>query len=145
MAVMEHVFSDKMAAMVTALDTDAPPLERFEQFIRRFVELMGNDNNLRVLLQRELLDGDEVRLKFLAERLFVAPFEAVTSLAKSVSSKTDPYMLAISVVGLVLFHFETATLRNFLPGGDDKRNNYDNITEHVTQLLQMALGGGATR
>lgn len=141
LAVMEFVFADKIESIASSLDHSAPPLTQLKQFVAHLVSLMGNDPSLRALLQRELLDGDEVRLKLLAERLFMAPFEAITILAKSLSSKADPHMLVVSMVGLVLFHFETAPIRRFLPGGQSQHNDFDVISDHITQLLSMALGG----
>ena len=141
MAVMEFVFADKVQSIVNAVDHKSPPLQRLEQFVSYFVSLLGNDPSLRLLLQRELLDGDEARLKLLTERLFLAPFEAIKGLAKNLSSRGDPHMLAVSMIGLVIFHFETTPIRNFLPGGQSQHNDLDVISTHITQLLSMALEG----
>ena len=137
---MAYVFADKAEGITKVLDEDGPPLERLEQFITRFVELMGNDPDFRALLQRELLDGDEVRLKLLAEQVFIGPFQAITALAKELAPDCDPHMLAISMAGLVLFHFETAPIRRFLPGGKTEHNDLNVIAQHVTRLLIKTLG-----
>lgn len=137
---MEYVFADKAEGITMALDGNGAPLERLEQFVTRFVELMGNDPNFRALLQRELLDGDEARLKLLAERVFIGPFQAITGLAEDLAPDCDPHMLAISMAGLVLFHFETAPIRRFLPGGQSKHNDLKVVAQHVTRLLSKALG-----
>ncbi|MBL4585261.1 MAG: TetR/AcrR family transcriptional regulator [Pseudomonadales bacterium] len=140
LAVMEHVFADKVENIVNSLDRTSPPQNQLTQFVSHFVALMGNDLSLRTLLQRELLDGDEARLKLLTERLFVGPFEAIASFAKNLSSKSDPYMLAISMVGLIIFHFETAPIREYLSDSDRPENDFELISNHVTQLLSSALG-----
>jgi AcrR family transcriptional regulator len=139
---MEYVFADKAEGITMALDGNGTPLERLEQFVTRFVELMGNDPNFRALLQRELLDGDETRLKLVAEQVFSRPFQAMTALAEDLAPDCDAHMLAISMAGLVLFHFETAPVRRFLPGGRSKHNDPKIIAKHVTRLLTKALGGG---
>jgi AcrR family transcriptional regulator len=136
---MEYVFADKAKGITMALDGNGTPLERLEQFVTRFVELMGNDPSFRVLLQRELLDGDEARLKLLAERVFIGPFQAITALAEDLAPDCDPHMLAISMTGLVLFHFETAPIRRFLPGGKSKHNELKVVARHITRLLSKTL------
>ncbi len=93
---------------MTSIKADGTPLERLEQFISHFVELMGNDPNFRSLLHRELLDGDKIRLKLLADKVFTKPFLAMTELTEELDPEGDPYMMAISIAGLVLFYFETA-------------------------------------
>jgi len=136
---MEYVFADKAEEMTIALDGDGAPLERLEQFIIRFVELMGSDPSFRALLQRELLDGNETRLKLLAERVFVGPFQAITALAKDLDPDCDPHMLAISMTGLVLFHYEIEPLSSFLPGGRRGKRHKRKITNHLTDLLTKAF------
>ena len=142
LGAMEHVFADKAEGIDEALSGTGTPLERLELFVTRFVELMGSDPNFRALLQRELLDGDEKRLELLAERVFLGPFEAVTALAKDLAPECDPHMLAISMAGLVLFHFDTAPIRRFLPGGQPEHNDLSVVAKHITHLLSKALGAG---
>lgn len=137
---MGYLFADKAEGITMAINGNGTPFERLEQFVTRFVELMGNDPNFRALLQRELLDGDEARLKLLAERVFIGPFQAITALAEELAPDCDPHMLAISMAGLVLFHFETAPIRRFLPGGQPKHNDLNVVARHVTRLLGKALG-----
>ncbi|MBV1915313.1 MAG: TetR/AcrR family transcriptional regulator [Pseudomonadales bacterium] len=140
MAVMEFVFADKVKNIAPPPEDNSPASRQLEHFVGNFVNLLASDPCLRALLQRELLDGDEARLKLLAKRLFIGPFEAIATFAKSLSSNSDPHMLAVSMIGLLLFHFETIPIREFLPSGEDKHNNTEVITSHVTQLLTTALG-----
>jgi len=137
---MEYVFVDKAEGITAALEGSGTAFERLERFVSRFVKLMGDDPHFRALLQRELLDGDEARLKLLAEQVFIGPFQAISALAKELAPDCDPHMLAISMTGLVLFHFETAPIRRFLPGGEGEHNDLDVIARHVIRLLGKALG-----
>jgi len=137
---MAYVFADKAEGITASLEGSGTAFERLERFVSRFVELMGNDPHFRALLQRELLDGDEARLKLLAEQVFIGPFQAISALAEELAPDCDSHMLAISMVGLVLFHFETAPIRRFLPGGQIEHNDLDFIVHHVTRLLGKALG-----
>lgn len=139
---MAHAFTDKAAGITAALEGSGTSLERLERFVDSFTGLMGDDPDFRALLQRELLDGDEIRLKLVAERVFLGPFQAMTALAEELAPECDPHMLAISMAGLVLFHFETAPVRRFLPGGRPEHNDPKIIARHVTRLLSRAFGDG---
>lgn len=139
---MAHAFADKAAGITEALEGKGTATQRLERFIASFTRLMGEDPDFRALLQRELLDGDETRLKLVAEEVFSRPFRAMTALAEELAPECDAHMLAISMAGLVLFHFETAPVRRFLPGGRARHNDPKTIARHVTQLLTQALGGG---
>ncbi|MCB1830120.1 MAG: TetR/AcrR family transcriptional regulator [Gammaproteobacteria bacterium] len=139
---MAHAFADKAAGITEALEGKGTAAQRLERFIASFTRLMGEDPDFRALLQRELLDGDETRLKLVAEEVFSRPFRAMTALAEELAPEIDAHMLAISMAGLVLFHFETAPVRRFLPGGRARHNDPKTIARHVTQLLTRAFGGG---
>ncbi len=140
LAAMGYAFSDKAVGITDALQSDGKPAERLERFIDSFTKLMASDPNFRALLQRELLDGDETRLRLLAEQAFLEPFQAMTELARDLAPDCDAHMVAISMAGLVLFHFETAPVRQFLPGGAKRHNDPKVVAKHVIRLLGRAFG-----
>jgi len=140
LAAMSHAFSDKAVGITDALRSEGSPTESLERFIKSFTKLMGNDPDFRALLQRELLDGDENRLKLLAEQAFLEPFQAMMELARDLAPDCDAHLVAISMAGLVLFHFETAPVRQFLPGGAVRHNDPKVVAKHVTRLLGRAFG-----
>jgi hypothetical protein len=79
-------------------------------------------------------------LTLVAEQVFREPFVAISDLAKELAPDCDPHMLAISMIGLILFHFETEPVRRFLPGGQDTHDRPDVVADHVKRLLSRALG-----
>lgn len=139
LAVMAHAFADKSMAILGALDGEREPLERLEHFIRRFTALMAADASFRSLLMRELLDGDEPRLRLLAQTVFQRPFQALAELAKELAPEFDPSRLSVSVVGLVLFPMLTAPLGRFLANGPES-DDHEALARHVLQVLGKALG-----
>ena len=98
-------------------------------------------SDFRALLQRELLDGDEMRLKLLAKEVFREPFIAMEDLADELVPGCDTHMVAISMASLILYHLETAPIRRYLPGGKARHNKPTVIAEHVTRLLLHGLTG----
>ncbi|WP_156491650.1 TetR/AcrR family transcriptional regulator, partial [Oleiphilus sp. HI0123] len=84
-ATIYHHFPDKKALYLSSIEASfkdiAPKLEaalqpvgseeeQLRRFIFQFTELMANDENLRLLLQRELLEADEERISLLANNVF---------------------------------------------------------------------------
>jgi len=138
-AAMGYAFADKATGIASALDSSGTALDRLERFITSFTELISDDPDFRALLQRELLDGDEERLRLLANQVFEKPFQAMTQLAEELATDCDAHMLAISMAGLVLFHFESAPVRQFLPGGLQGHDQPAFIAGHVIQLLTRAV------
>ena len=139
-ATIGHAFADKASSIQTALDNTGTPEQRLERFVTNFTKQMASDPDFRALLHRELLDGDEKRLKLLAENVFIEPFNAIKKLAQDMALDCDAHMLAISMAGLILFHFETESIRRYLPGGLKKHNDPKVIAQHVIGLLTGEFG-----
>ncbi len=140
LAAMEHAFSDMALSIQSTLDIKGTPEERLVHFTTNFTDQMARSPELRILLQRELLDGDDERLKLLANLVFVKPFKVIKELARELGLDCDAHLLAISMAGLILFHFETESIRRYLPGGLKKHNDPKVIGKHVAKLLTGMLG-----
>ncbi|MEE9493719.1 MAG: TetR/AcrR family transcriptional regulator [Gammaproteobacteria bacterium] len=138
---MARAFEDKAQGFSTVLTVTGTPEKRLAGFVQMFTTLMSKDPEFRALLQRELLDGDEVRLKQLAREVFHEPFIAMESLAEELVPGCDTHMVAISIASLILYHLETAPIRRYLPGGKTRHNKPDVISRHVTSLLLHGLKG----
>lgn len=132
---IEASFSTKVSGLTDALSEQGNSQEQLERFITQFTLLMSEDSHFRRLLQRELLDGDEARLRILAKDVFQQQFKGIIELAKRLSPDCDHHMMAISMVSLVLFHLETTPIRPFLTGGKAEHNEPEYIAKHVTQVL----------
>lgn len=122
-----------------ALQSNLSPLERLNGFVTGFAALAAGDEEFRKLMQRELLDGDDARLELLAEHVFRQPHAAIVALARELATDLDPYMLADSVIGLVLFSFQTAPLRRHLAGRVERPERPEDIARHVMTLLRRVF------
>ncbi len=139
LSAMAQVFLDKAESLGKILSSSAPPEERLTQFISRFCELVYQDNDFSMLIQREMMDGDEARLQLLATEVYHALFQGVTGLCQELDSQNDPYLLAISIIGLVMYHFQTAAIRPYLPSSKRQHSDPQVIARHVTQLVLQGL------
>jgi len=138
---MTRAFEDKAQGFAEALTVTGTPKKRLAGLVLIFTTLMSKDPEFRALLQRELLDGDEVRLKQIANEVFREPFIAMEALADELAPGCDAHMVAISIASLILYHLETAPIRRYLPGGKARHNKPDVISQHVTSLLLHGLKG----
>jgi AcrR family transcriptional regulator len=138
---MARAFEDKAQGFAEALTVTGTPKKRLAGFVQIFTTLMSKDPYFRLLLQRELLDGDEQRLKLLAKEVFREPFIAMEELAEELVPGCDTHMVAMSIASLILYHLETAPIRRYLPGGKARHNKPDVIADHVTRLLLNGLKG----
>lgn len=142
LAAMSHLFKDKSAVLAEALATPEQPLVRLNRFVDVTVDILGRNHELLALLQRERLDGDEARLKLIAEEVFAGPIKALTELAKELAPAYDPQMVAVSICALVMFHLETASIQRFIPGWRATHDNPEVIAKHVRTLLTQMFADG---
>ena len=139
LAAMAQAFEDKGDSLENILGSNATPEKRLAQFISRFCELVYQDNDFSMLIQREMMDGDESRLQLLATEVYHDLFQGVTGLCQELNSQYDPYLLAISIVGLVMYHFQTAAIRPYLPHSKEQHSDPQVVAHHVTQLVLQGL------
>ena len=139
LSAMAQVFLDKAESLEKILSSNVAPEKRLAQFISRFCELVYQDNDFSMLIQREMMDGDESRLQLLATEVYHDLFQGVTGLCQELDLQYDPYLLAISIVGLVMYHFQTTAIRPYLPHSKEQHSDPQVVAHHVTQLVLQGL------
>ncbi len=139
LAAMVQVFVDKAATLETILSSSETPEKRLAQFISSLCELIHQDNDFSMLIQREMMDGDEARLQLLATEVYQDLFQGVTGLCRELDPQHAPYLLAISIIGLVMYHFQTAVIRPYLLYSEELHSDPQVIAKHVTQLVLQGL------
>ncbi len=141
-AAVQQAFASREFVLSEILSLDIPVQEKLHRFIKRICDFMQEDRDFSALIHREILDGDgdETRLQLLAGHVFQTFFSNVIRMAKELAPDRDPHLLAISIFGLVAYHYQTTPIRIFLPGGKPEHNDSDVVANHVTSLLLMGLG-----
>lgn len=140
LAVMNYVFSDKLKEPLAVLNSDDPPLERLQRFVATLVRDLNNDRDLLLLLQRERIDGDEVRWKLLIDQLFTPPILALNRLLEKLAPDRDTTLLAMSITGMVMHHLETLSTAHLMPGWKSEYADPDYLTRHLCGLLRAMFG-----
>jgi len=137
---MRYAYADQAESFNLVLRQEGSPKQRLRSFVVKLTEYLYAEPDIRRLLQRERLDGDDRRLKLLAENLFREQFEGMSALAEDLAPQFDPHLWAISIAGLVMYHIETATLRKFLPGTRKRHDDPAVVADHVVRFILFGSG-----
>ncbi|MFH0784866.1 MAG: TetR/AcrR family transcriptional regulator [Pseudomonadota bacterium] len=137
--VVAHECREKAAALKTDADNPASPWEQIEKFINNLTRLAATDEDFMRLMQWVRLDCDEIRRQKLAEHVFRDLFVDVYDLAAKLNTRFDAHMLAMSIVGLVLFSLESRKISKFMPGHRPEQDDPAVLSQHVIELLQLGL------
>jgi TetR/AcrR family transcriptional regulator len=136
---LEYAFAKKVQDLSGSISASSNPEEQLTCFISFWVETFGRDITLRSLLQREMADAEQSRIKLLAEHVFKPVFREVGDSIQRVSNGLDQHLLFISIIGLVMYHFELSAMRKLLPGYDAEHDQPEKITKHIKTLLLNGL------
>lgn len=147
--VVAYAFKEKVALLKAVLEGKGEAPERLNAFIFQFARMLATEKDFHRLLQWVLLDGGGQRLHKLVDNVFQEWFVAVRDLARKLDSTLDPHLLAISIIGLLAFPFETKLARRFLPDYRPQYEKPDVIAQHAVDLLRNGLlgrgpGGGGS-
>jgi AcrR family transcriptional regulator len=138
-ASLAHMFSERMSPLEGLLKQHASPDDRLEAFVSWFVQVIFGEEPFTRLILRELLDGTEERLEYLAKTVFKEPFALLTNLIADCADTPDPVMTAASAASLVLGNYQLARVLPHLPGGRPEHSTIDTVTRHVLMVLRATF------
>ena len=139
-AAIAETFENKSELLLQALTGQGKPIVRLEHFVTRLSEMLHDDPEFRRLMQRELLDGDEERLRYLAKEVFESLFRHMMALLTELKPDCDAHNLAVIIDGMVQKPFELNPLDRFFPGSHQKHIHPAYITSQVMDVLSAYLG-----
>jgi AcrR family transcriptional regulator len=135
-----HEFRERAAVLKDMLAGNGTPWVRLERFVAGLARMMAKDKEFLRLMLWVLLDSDESSQSTLAEQVFRNMFATLHDLARELEPHRDAHLLAISILGLVIFHFQTGAIRKFMPGNRPQQDNPKELARHVVGLLRNGLG-----
>lgn len=135
-----QAFREQEEVLMRALGSSGSPWARIEAFITDLARHLAANRGFLRLMQWVQLDSDEARQHKLAESVFKPLFTALHALAKELDPSRDPHLLAISIIGLVIFHFQTGNGHKFMPGYSASHDDPEVLARHVYRLLREAVG-----
>lgn len=133
-ASIKHAFAERTQELNPLLEQFERGEETVRGIVRWFVGLVAGDKIFRRLLHRELLEGDEGRLKLITEQVLRAPFEKISATLEQVYPNADAPFVGISTISIVLGHLELAPLRGYL-GVPDSGYSVDELADRIGSLL----------
>ncbi|MYZ50913.1 TetR/AcrR family transcriptional regulator [Malikia spinosa] len=137
-----YAFMEKVGPLKSLLVSAVEPWSRLEAFVIHFTRMLAREKDFRRLMQWVLLDSNEPRLQSLVDCVFRDLFNALGNLATELVPGRDAHLLVVSMFGLVIYPFETLSVRRFLPGYTDQQEDPEVIARHVIGLLRHGLGAG---
>ncbi|MBF0628826.1 MAG: TetR/AcrR family transcriptional regulator [Magnetococcales bacterium] len=137
---LEYAFADKVDNLAAELTTADHPEGRLRRLVAFWIDILGGDVILRALLQREMSDADEQRLRLLLDRIFRPVYEGSETIISALArDRVDGHFLFFAILGLVLSHYQLAPIRKRLPGARPEHEAVDWIAAQIAQLLYRGL------
>lgn len=136
---VKHAFATKTSVAQSLIESSGDPIANLEHFITWFVQTLDRETDFQKLLQWVLLDSNPVRMQNLVKGVFSDLFMVTRKLSEKFSPPYDPHMLSISIIGLVLCHFQSQEGRQFLPGNKSVHDKPKVISAHIIKLLKNGL------
>ena len=138
-ATIQYVFSEKIAAVSGLVKgADAPEI-KLERLITWLTLQFAENPVMMRLLQRELLDGDQQRIKVLTENVIAAPFDEIQSLMQKLAPDRDPRLSAFSIVSLIMGFADLSPVFESLAGRRQRRKSLLEFADHTTQMVLYGL------
>ena len=140
LAVVEDCFSQRVTPLLPGSHASEPdPWLRLEAFISAFVALLVKVPSFQRLMQWVALDRNETRARQMTERVFEPFFLSVADLLPVTLSEDERHALAVSVMGLMVFPFETQVARQWLPGYQAPAQTSAQLVQHILKLLKAGV------
>jgi len=136
---LAYVFREKTAPMEIALSDHKTPREQFRFFIGWFVHLIFEDPIFSRLLFRELLDGSSERIEYLYKTVFNHPFSILSRIIQDYSGNSDASTLTVSVIGMILGHYQLSKILPYSPEKMVTHENPDYLIMHFITLLEKSI------
>lgn len=140
--VVAYAFQEKVESLNAIVAGGGAPWGRLESVVAQFTSILAKEGDFRRLMQWVLLDSHALRLQSLVDSVFRDLFNVLHKLASELAPDRDAHLLVVSIFALVIYPFETQTMRRFLPGYQPQHEVPEVIAQHIVGLLRNGLGAG---
>ena len=134
-AAVRFLHREKIAGLNSIVQLAACPREKLRLLVRQMLELLDADPHFRHIYFRELMEGDDSRLKELADSVFAEIPEVLGELLQELAPHLDNHLMMMSLAGLVFHHLEVRKLTLLLPDGNLEKTQLPVLADHITTLL----------
>jgi AcrR family transcriptional regulator len=134
-----YAYSEKAREFTVLSRANEPPLERLRRMVFRFAHIAADDPYFTRLVKREQLEGDSQRIRMLVESTLGEQVGATYEVIKDLQTDYDPHLLMMSILGMILHHYEAASMSPLFDHFGPDHLDPDVIGEHVFRLLTRGL------
>lgn len=139
-AALSRAFEKRIDTIDAAISDGKPVKGRLKDTLVALGQVAADDPVSARLLQRELLDADENRLRELTETLFQEPFERIIALLREAGAGEDASTLALYVTALIHGYFSLAPVWRYLNLEEPIPNTPERVGKDVSDALTTYLG-----
>ena len=136
---IERAFANSTSRVLAGLEIDGTIEKKLEGVIRDMVRDRRDNPVYYRIISRELLDGDEERLRQIATQVFAVPFQKLTSFFTPIAKEQKPDRLVLSLVAMIDHHFDTESIRQFLPGYNPAHDEEEAFVAHIMCFFRPLL------
>lgn len=139
LAAIKHAYSDRAREFSVLSQANEPPLERLRRMVFRFAHIAAADSYFTRLVKREQLEGDPKRIRMLVDSTLGEQVGATYRLIEDLNTDYDPHLLMMSILGMILHHYEAASMSPLFDHFTPDHLDPDVIAGHVFKLLTRGL------
>ena len=121
------------------------PQERLATYLREYCAFVASNHDFVRLMKREQLEGDAEQMELQASTLFAQQYLATVELFAEIAPERDPTLLAHSLIGMVLHHYEVRALRRMFPDYRPEHDEPERVAAHVLSVLAQGMGQGPVK
>ena len=132
---LAYVFEQRVAPSFDIVESDSPPEDRLRELFRWYARLVADDPEFARLLHREMLDGDEERIAYIAKRAFQQPFCRAVEIVRSLKTGIDAERVTLSAFYIVLGHFEFERVHRCMSIGNYTPATPEEIGMHACNTI----------
>ncbi|WP_130536441.1 TetR/AcrR family transcriptional regulator [Thiomicrorhabdus indica] len=132
---LQWVFRQHNDQLTSVFNSDTSTESQLKSVIQLSLAKMTEDENFRLLIQRELLQNDKTRLQFLAHEVMYETCQQMEGILKNLAPNADHHFLITTLMGLVMFHVQIGPMREFLPSSDSKHHQLEYLSEGIFKLF----------
>jgi hypothetical protein len=134
-----RVFSTKTSKTLDGLTMEGTAEQRLEAVVRDMVRDRRDHPVFHKIISREIIDGDEERIRQLTIHVFTEPFQRLVTFIKPFSGCYKSCQLVLSLIAMIYQHYEYSIIRRFLPKYDQSYDKEDVFVAHVMHFFLPLL------
>ena len=134
-ASLEHLYAAQTTELVSMVGQQRDPELQLALMVSRLLEVFDQQAHFRRIYFRELLDGDEQRLKLLADGVFPEMDKILRELMEKLAPHMDSHLMVLDLAGLIFHHLEARKLSAVIDEGRPEHQQLAYLADHITTLI----------